>query len=69
MPVEEVKKDLDKIFKGKISFEKHIGKMKQIVSGLVVVCLLGLFWYTNIKNNNNEVVPYKSIINKDIEIK
>ena len=68
IPIEDVKEDLNKIFKGKINFEKVMPKLKQIVSALFIICLMGVFWYTNIKNNNNEVVPYKTIINKDISI-
>ena len=43
-------------------------KFKQIVSTVIILCLICVFWYTNIKNNNNEVVPYKTVINKDISI-
>ena len=72
IPLDEVKLDLKKIFEKikleKVNIEKIMPKFKQIVSTVIILCLICVFWYTNIKNNNNEVVPYKTVINKDISI-
>ncbi len=74
IPVDEVKKDIEKIFKKikisseKIKLEKIMPKFKEIISVIFIICLLCVFWHTNIKNNDNEVVPYKTIINKEISI-
>ena len=43
--------------------------MKQVVTLVVILCFVFAFTRTNILVNTNEVLPYKTIINKDIEIK
>ena len=43
--------------------------MKKIVTAVVILCFIFAFTRTNIFVNTNEVLPYKTIINKEIEIK
>lgn len=69
IPKEEVQKDLEKITKEKINLDKIMIKSKEIISILFVICFMILFCYTNIINNDNEVVPYKTVINKEILIR
>jgi len=53
----------------KSKFKKEITKktIKQIITGSVVIAFLGVFIYTNILNNDNEVVPYKTIFSQRLE--
>jgi transmembrane protein EpsG len=69
IPNEEIVADLKKITKNKFKFSKLEKYMKQVATVLVVVCFIVAFTRTNILNNTNEVLPYKTIINKEIEIK
>ena len=69
IPVKEVIKDLKKITRNKFKFSKLEKYMKQVVTVVVILCFVFAFTRTNILVNTNEVLPYKTIINKDIEIK
>ena len=69
IPVKEVIKDLKKITRNKFKFSKLEKYMKQVVTLVVILCFVFAFTRTNILVNTNEVLPYKTIINKDIEIK
>ena len=69
MPVEEIKKDIDKIGKNKIKTRKALVNIKNIVSAVFIICFITIFWYNNIKNNNNDVVPYKTIFSIENHVK
>lgn len=69
IPNEKVVADLKKITKNKFKFSKLEKYMKQVVTVVVVLCFIFAFTRTNILTNTNEVLPYKTIINKEIEIK
>lgn len=69
IPNEKVVADLKKITKNKFKFSKLEKYMKQVVTVVVVLCFIFAFMRTNILTNTNEVLPYKTIINKEIEIK
>lgn len=69
MPVDEIIKDFNKTFKNKVNFDKLIPKFELIVVIFWIVLGVGLFGYTNIKNNDNVVLPYKTVINKEWQIK
>ena len=69
MPVKETINDLEKLFRNKIKLEKVIPKFQIIVTAIWIILFIGLFSYTNIKNNDNEVTPYKTIINHEWKIK
>ncbi len=68
IPVEEIKKDLNKILKNRVNIEKFACKIPLITAVIFVLGFMGLFSYTNIKNNDNEVVPYKTIFNHELKI-
>lgn len=69
IPNEKVVADLKKITKNKFKFSKLEKYMKQVVTVVVVLCFIFAFTRTNILTNTNEVLPYKTVINKEIEIK
>ena len=69
MPGKEIIDDFKKVLRNKVSFEKIIPKFELIVTAAWIILFIGLFGYTNIKNNDNEVVPYKTIINREWKIK
>lgn len=69
IPNKEVIEDLKKITKNKFKFVKLEKYMKQAVTVIIVLCFIFAFTRTNILTNTNEVLPYKTIINKEIEIK
>ncbi len=69
IPNKEVIRDLKKITKNKFKFVKLEKYMKQAVTVIIVLCFIFAFTRTNILTNTNEVLPYKTIINKEIEIK
>lgn len=69
IPNKEVIEDLKKITKNKFKFVKLEKYMKQAVTVVIVLCFIFAFTRTNILTNTNEVLPYKTIINKEIEIK
>lgn len=69
IPVKEVIEDLKKITKNKFKFSKLEKYMKQALTVVVILCFVFAFTRTNILVNTNEVLPYKTIINKDIKIK
>lgn len=69
MPTKEILEDFEKKFKNKIHFTKIIPKFELVVSVVFITLFVGLFGYTNIKNNDNDVVPYKTIINRELKIK
>ena len=69
IPNKEVIRDLKKITKNKFKFVKLEKYMKQAVTVVIVLCFIFAFTRTNILTNTNEVLPYKTIINKEIEIK
>lgn len=68
MPVGEMIEDVKRITKQKINLEKYKKKIPQYVTIFTVVCFLFAFTRTNIMNNTNEVLPYKTILNKEISI-
>lgn len=69
IPNKEVIADLKKITKNKFKFVKLEKYMKQVATVVIVLCFIFAFTRTNILTNTNEVLPYKTIINKEIEIK
>ena len=69
MPGKEIIDDFKKVLRNKVSFEKIIPKFELIVTAAWIILFIGLFGCTNIKNNDNEVVPYKTIINREWKIK
>lgn len=69
IPNEKIIEDLKKITKNKFKFSKLEKYMKQVAVVAVVLCFIFAFTRTNILTNTNEVLPYKTIINKKIEIK
>ena len=69
IPNKEVIRDLKKITKNKFKFVKLEKYMKQAVTVIIVLCFIFAFTRTNILTNTSEVLPYKTIINKEIEIK
>ena len=69
MPVNEIIDDCKKILSNKIMIDKLVPKFELIVTTIWIILFIGLFGYTNIKNNDNEVVPYKTIINHEWKIK
>ena len=69
MPTKEILEDFEKKFKNKIHFTKIIPKFELVVSIVFITLFVGLFGYTNVKNNDNDVVPYKTIINRELKIK
>ena len=69
IPTTEIITDLKKITKNKFKFNRLEKYMKKIVTAVVILCFIFAFTRTNILVNTNEVLPYKAIINKEIEIK
>ena len=69
MPIKETISDLEKLLKNKFKFEKLIPKFELIVTTICVISFVLLFGYTNILHNDNEVVPYRTIINCEWKIK
>lgn len=69
IPTTEIITDLKKITKNKFKFNRLEKYMKKIVTAVVILCFIFAFTRTNILVNTNEVLPYKTIINKEIEIK
>ena len=65
MPIEEIKKDIEKIIKNKMYLNKIMPNLKNIVAVVFIICFTTIFWYNNIKNNNNDVVPYKVIFSAE----
>ncbi len=61
IPVEEVKNDIAKIGRNRINIEKILPYTKKIVSIVFIVSFITIFYYNNVINNNNDVVPYKTI--------
>lgn len=49
--------------------EIHIGKKwtKRIICALILICFILTFSYTNVLNNDNKPLPYKTIFNKEKE--
>lgn len=66
---DEVVKDIKKISFSKIDITKHAKFIQPTITVLVVLCFLFAFTRTNILVNTNEVVPYRTILNKDLVIK
>lgn len=69
MPVNEIKEDIIKLSKNKIKSTKIFEHLQQIVSAIFIILLLRIFYSSNIQHNDNEVVPYKTVLNKEIKIK
>lgn len=69
IPNEQIIADLKKITRNKFKFRRLEKYMKQVVTVVVVLCFIFAFTRTNILTNTNEVLPYRTIINKEIEIK
>ena len=63
MPLKRINEKINDQLKKDVK-EKTI---KQIVTVLLVIGFLGMFGYTNILNNDNGVLPYKTIITNKIE--
>ena len=68
MPEKEISENISKITKNKIKSEKLARNMKRIVVTLVILCFSFAFLRTNIMNNTNEVLPYRTIFNTKIKI-
>lgn len=68
MPTKEIAEDIKKVTKNKIKIEKIVPKMKKIVTIVVILCFSFAFLRTNIMNNTNEVLPYRTIFNTKIKI-
>lgn len=66
MPEKEISENISKITKNKIKSEKLARNMKRIVVTLVILCFSFAFLRTNIMNNTNEVLPYRTIFNTKI---
>lgn len=69
MPNKAIIEDIKKVTKNKINFEKVEDKLPQYTAIIVTLCFLFAFTRTNILRNTNEVLPYKTILNKEISIK
>ena len=50
--------------------EVHLGerKTKKVIYLLVIIFFLSITFYTNVKNNDNEPLPYRFIFDKEREI-
>lgn len=68
MPTKEIAEDIKKLTKNKIKIEKIVPEMKKIVTIAVILCFCFAFLRTNIMNNTNEVLPYRTIFNTKIKI-
>ena len=68
MPNSQIVEDLLKISKNKINLKKVENKLKQCVTIIFILCFAFAFTRTNILTNTNEVLPYKTILNKEISI-
>lgn len=69
IPAQEVAEDIKKITFNKLDISKYKKYLKPILNVLVVLCFIFAFTRTNILVNTNEVVPYRTIFNKELEIK
>ena len=65
-PVDEFINDLKKL---KIDLTKYKGKIVQYVKIALICFMFVCFFRTNILNNTNEPLPYKTIFNKNVQIK
>lgn len=65
-PVDEFINDLKKI---KIDLTKYKGKIVQYIEIALICFMFVCFFRTNILNNTNEPLPYKTIFNKNVQIK
>lgn len=68
MPNEQIVEDISKITKDKINLKKIENKLPQYATAIIVLCFIFAFTRTNILTNTNEVLPYKTILNKEISI-
>ena len=68
MPVNEIEEKIKKITKNKIKIDKWIPKMQTIMTIVVILCFTFAIVRTNIMNNTNEVLPYRTVFNPKIKI-
>ena len=68
MPNAQIVEDISKITKDKINLKKIENKLPQYATAIIVLCFIFAFTRTNILTNTNEVLPYKTILNKEISI-
>ena len=68
MPVELIGEDLKKITRNKIKIDKWIPKMQTIMTVIVILCFTFAIVRTNVMNNTNEVLPYRTVFNPEIKI-
>lgn len=69
IPTEEVIKDIKKITFDKLDISRYAKFLQPTLNVLIVLCFMFAFTRTNILVNTNEVVPYKTILNKELKIK
>lgn len=69
IPATSVIEDIQKLFFNKLNFSKCEKYISKVVTVMVVLCFMVAFYRTNILANTNEVIPYRTIFNKTLEIK
>lgn len=68
MPAKEIVEDIKKITFKKLDLSKFEKYFQKAMTVLVVLCFIFAFTRTNILVNTNEVVPYRTIFNKELKI-
>ena len=69
IPSKKIIEDLKQRIKGKVNLQKLQKNLKNYVIFTFVLGFAVVFTRTNIMKNTNQVLPYKTIINKNISIK
>lgn len=69
MPNKKIIEDIKQKTKGKINLQKSQKNLKNYVIVAFIFCFGIVFTRTNIFKNTNQVLPYKTVINKSISIK
>jgi len=69
IPSKKIIEDIKQRIKGKVNLQKLQKNLKNYVIVAFILGFAVVFTRTNIMKNTNQVLPYKTIINKNISIK
>lgn len=69
MPTRDIVENIKEITKNKINLEKIEKKLQKYCTIIIILCFIFAFTRTNILNNTNGVLPYRTILNKQLKIK
>ena len=69
IPSKKIIEDIKQRVKGKVNLQKLQKNLKNYVIVAFILGFAVVFTRTNIMKNTNQVLPYKTIINKNISIK